>query len=136
MYKIMDDRSNIYLTFILFIVFIKFVFLIASFGNAYLSLFAKDKHVEVEAKFNYWKDRTEFIFVICMSALLLIMFYPRYKRAWPLNGEERFLLYLFGWILLFTADWSIFIGKASWYKYLAPFLSSHMKDKFEHEQKI
>ena len=127
MIKFMGERSNIYLLFIFFIIFLKIAFLIASTGNLYLRFFDNSSHPEIEKKFNYWQDRTEFLFVACMSALLLIMFYPHHHPAWKLNKEERLLLYLFGWILLYTANWKIFIDDAAWYPYISRFLPSWLK---------
>lgn len=124
MFKIMGERSNIYLVFIFYIIFLKIVFLIASTGDLYLKFFDKTKHPGVEEKFNYWKERTEFLFIACMSALLLIMFFPHHRKEWKLNREERLMLYLFGWILLYTANWKLFIEDAAWYPSISPYLPS------------
>jgi hypothetical protein len=131
MLTFMGERSNKYILFIFFIVFLKVIFLIASIGDVYLIFFSKEDHAALEEKFNYWKERTEFLFITCMSALLLIMFNPSHKPAWNLNIEERYLLYLFGLILIFTADWSIFINHAFWYPYISQFLPSWLKTRFD-----
>ena len=52
-----------------------------------------------------WKNRTEFIYQVCMSILLLYLFNPFSKKSFVIEPEERSLLFLFGAILLFTADW-------------------------------
>jgi len=128
MVKFMGERSNIYLLFMLYIIFLKIVFLLASTGDFYLIFFDKNKHPDIEKKFKYWQDRTEFLFVVSMSALLLIMFYPHHRTEWKLNREERLFLYLFGWILLYTANWKVFIDDALWYPSVAPYLPSWLKN--------
>jgi hypothetical protein len=125
----MGERSNIYMLFLFFIIFLKIVFLIASTGNIYLKFFNKNQNPDIEEKFKYWQERTEFLFIVCMSALLLIIFYPRHKTEWKLNREERLMLYLFGWILLYTANWKIFIDDALWYQYISKYLPSWLQKK-------
>jgi hypothetical protein len=127
MIKLMGERSNIYLLFLFYIIFLKIVFLIASTGDFYLKFFDKNQHPDIEKKFKYWEERTEFLFVACMSALLLIMFFPHHRTEWKLNKEERLMLYLFGWILLYTANWKLFIDDAAWYPSVAPYLPSWLQ---------
>jgi hypothetical protein len=52
-----------------------------------------------------WKGRTELIYQVCMSILLLYLFNPFSKKPVVIEPEERNLLFLFGALLLFTADW-------------------------------
>jgi hypothetical protein len=52
-----------------------------------------------------WKGRTELIYQVCMSILLLYLFNPFSKKPVVIESEERNLLFLFGALLLFTADW-------------------------------
>ena len=33
-----------------------------------------------------------------------------------INGETKVLLYLFGFVLLITADWSNFIEESNWFQ--------------------
>ena len=47
-----------------------------------------------------------------MSLLLIYLFHPTIDRRHIINKETRFLLYLFGFILIITADWSDFIKEA------------------------
>ena len=55
------------------------------------------------------KDITEFIFKILMSIILIYLFNPRYKKEIKLNSETKTLLYIFGFVTIFTSDWSSFI---------------------------
>jgi hypothetical protein len=103
--------------YVLFIFIMKTIFIIAAFAHVYLSHFdsAFDKYDE---KILYWKDRTEFIFIFTMSLLLIYYFHPLLKPK-PINGETRILFFMFGWVLLITAKWSIFFHEAPWYKRFA-----------------
>jgi hypothetical protein len=46
--------------------------------------------------------------------LLTYLFNPRQNRNNMINGETKLLLYLFGFVLLITANWSTFIGESIW----------------------
>ena len=106
-----------------FIIFIKIVFIITALGHVVLSHTIKkddpDKKSkkEKDAKFVYWHERTEFIFTICMAILLIYYFNPRNIK--PLTKETSMLFYLFGWILIITAKWNIFITSAKWYSQIS-----------------
>jgi len=101
--------------FVLFIIFIKLVFgasIVIHF------LLAHSHNMGLQKKFDpkivYWKERTEFIFIVSMSILLLYYFRPNKEHT--INKETSFLFYLFGWVLLFTAKWGMFIKEAPWFK--------------------
>ena len=103
--------------YIVFIFIMKTIFVIAAFAHIYLS--------HVDSRFNkydenilYWKDRTEFIFILTMSLLLIYYFHPLLKPK-NINGETRLLFFLFGWVLLVTAKWSVFIHEAPWFTRLS-----------------
>ena len=49
-----------------------------------------------------------------MSILLIYHFKPGKNK--PISEETSLLFFLFGWILIFTAKWSIFVKEAPWYK--------------------
>ena len=42
-------------------------------------------------------------------------FNPRFSKK-PINSETSLLFFLFGWILIITAKWGLFITEAPWYK--------------------
>lgn len=104
--------------FIFFIVFIKFIFIISAVGHLVLSHSDSDKSEELDPKLLYWKERTEFIFIISMSLLLIYHFHPRFPRK-PINEETGLLFFLFGVILIVTAKWGLFFKEAPWYKRIA-----------------
>jgi len=115
--------------FILFIIFIKIVFILAAIGHVILThLLHNDnekddkndknnKKENVDAKLVYWKERTEFIFVISMALLLIYYFRPGHIK--PIDSETSLLFFLFGWILIITAKWSDFFTSAKWYSYIS-----------------
>ena len=71
--------------------------------------------ISLESNLTYYKKRIEFIFIICMVILIIFIFSPRHNRMIYLTKEMTILFYLFGFILLITADWDLFITNAKWY---------------------
>jgi len=102
--------------FVLFIVLIKIVFLLSALGHVFLThmptSISKKMSID-DAKLLYWKERTEFIFIISMSTLLIYHFRPGHMK--PISSESSLLFFLFGCILIITAKWSIFLKEAPWY---------------------
>jgi hypothetical protein len=99
--------------YILFIVFIKFVFILSAVGHLVMS-HTQPNH-SLNSKFLYWKERSEFIFIICMSSLLVYYFHPRFARK-PINEETGLLFFLFGVIMVITAKWKTFLHEALWFR--------------------
>jgi len=94
--------------FIYFIIAVKVVYLILELINFCLKL----KGRKNTAKYNqikYWKEKIAFFFKILMSIFLIYVFYPKVKRSDNLDKESKILLYLFGIILIISADWNGFI---------------------------
>lgn len=100
--------------FIFFIIFIKIVFIISAIGHLILSHSTSSQAKNIDPKLVYWKERTEFIFIISMSILLIYHFNPRFPKK-PIEEETSLLFFLFALILIFTAKWSLFIHEAPWY---------------------
>jgi hypothetical protein len=103
-------KSYIFLLFVLKIIFI----LLASI-NLYLKIKGKESNELYKTSY-YWKGRVEFIFTIFMALFMIYLFNPRINRIYMINGETKILLYLFGIVLLVTADWSNFIDESIWLK--------------------
>lgn len=106
-----------------FDIYIIFIFLIkiGFIGMALIHLYLKLKHKEdtdLDKKILYWKERFEFIFITLMSILLIYLFNPRHDRSILIDHETKILLYLFGFVLLITADWDVFIREAPWFSTL------------------
>ena len=103
--------------FLFFIILIKIIFIISAIGHVLLTYSTNKKlQKKVDPKLLYWKERTEFIFYASMAVLLIYYFRPEHNK--PINKESALLFFLFGWILLSTADWGLFFKEAPWYKYI------------------
>jgi hypothetical protein len=113
--------SYIILTFI-----VKIIFIILALTNIYLKTKGKEKS-SLANKVKYWKERVEFIFVFLMALLLIYLFSPRANRTTMINGETKLLLFLFGFILLITAKWSVFFKESKWFVYLQKSLGPNSK---------
>jgi hypothetical protein len=101
--------------FLFFIILIKVIFVGSAIGHLIFSHFYNEKTQLLDHKLLYWKERTEFVFIISMSILLIYQFHPLLSKK-PIDKETSLLFFLFGWVLFFTANWSIFIKEAHWYE--------------------
>lgn len=106
--------------FITFIFTVKIVFILLSVYQAYLKM-KKEKNTSVYKKIHYWRERFEFIFVICMGILLIYLFRPSNTNP-QISGETKILLYLYGVVSILIANWKIFIREAPWFQELQYFL--------------
>lgn len=103
--------------YVFFLIIIKCIFAAAALGHLVLS-HTDTSFDKYDANLVYWKERTEFIFVVSMSVLLIYYFHPFIKSN-PMSSETRLLFFLFGWILLVTAKWKYFITEAPWFQKIA-----------------
>lgn len=101
--------------FIFFIVFIKFIFIFSSIGHILLSYSVKhnsanvNKKIKINEKLVYFKELTEFIFIISMSLLLIYHFSPYSSYTPPITNETSLLFFLFGCILIITSKWKLIL---------------------------
>jgi hypothetical protein len=114
---------NYFTSYIYLIFAVKIIFIILASTNLYLKI-KKSKNTALQQKILYWKGRLEFLFVFLMSLLLIYLFNPRINRQNMINSETKLLFYLFGFVLLITADWSNFIHEAEWFQRFQEILSS------------
>ena len=103
--------------YIFFIFFIKIIFVILAIVNLYLKkqlpVEEKEKNksdkikkqIETQQKIEYWKTRIELLFKFLMALLLIYIFNPRQNRIHLIDKEAKVLFFLFGIILVVTADW-------------------------------
>ena len=103
--------------YIYIIIFIKICFIISVITHIYLKN-TKKEGSELDVKALYWREKLEFIFKALMAGLIIYLFNPRQNRERLIDYETKVLLYLFGFILLLTADWSAFVEESSWFKKL------------------
>lgn len=63
----------------------------------------------------FWADRVEFIYTFLMAILIISLFRNAIKdgQICIYDKETLFLMYVFGFILLFTADWNEFISEST-----------------------
>lgn len=109
--------------FIYLIIAVKIIFVILAISLLYYK--AKGKTTDPKAQhLQFWKDRMEFVFIFLMSTLMLTLFYPRRQQQPTLNYETRLLLFLFGIILLITADWSTFFHESPALQHVQSVLST------------
>ena len=99
------DKYTIYISFI---IFIKFAMVCLAITHLYLK-FKKQTDSELDQKIVYFKEKTEFIFIALMACLLIYLFNPMIDMSDLINRETKFVLYLFGFILLITAKWGDFL---------------------------
>ncbi len=106
---------NAFTIYVTLIFIIKLIFIILAIYDASLKRGGKSKAAK-HATITYWKERVEFVFITMMSLLLIYVFFPRANRINLINSEVKLLLFLFGFVLLITANWSTFFHESKWFK--------------------
>lgn len=102
--------------FLFFIIFIKILFILSAIGHLILSYSVKqtkankNTKIKINNKLEYFKELTEFIFIVSMSTLLMYHFSPN-ELPKPINQETSLLFFLFGCILILTSKWSVLIPR-------------------------
>lgn len=107
------SRLSVFITSI-FVVKVAFI-LLAVYG-----LYVKARHPGLADQVEFWKKRVEFVFVSQMSILLIYLFNPRSSNM--IDKEAKLLLFLFGFVLLLTENWSTFLQESIWFKHLQTIL--------------
>jgi uncharacterized membrane protein YiaA len=97
--------------FITLIIIVKVIFIILAIYQIYLKHKKTNDKKQLE-QVKFWKERIEFIFVLLMSVLLIYLFNPWFNNMKLLTYETKLLLYLFGFILILTADWNLFVKES------------------------
>lgn len=100
--------------FIIVTILVKFSFLFFVIREFFIKNLIKknpnDKKYKESLEINdRFKHQLEFIFTILMASLLIILFNPINRKHIILDNEAKTLLYLFGFLLIITADWAQFI---------------------------
>jgi uncharacterized membrane protein YiaA len=106
---------NIFDMYIILIFIVKVAFIILAVYRLYIKG-KKPQDKKLLETIEFWKHRIEFIFVTLMSILLIYLFNPRINRLNMIDNETKLLLYLFGFVLLLTENWSSFIHESQWFK--------------------
>jgi hypothetical protein len=64
---------------------------------------------KLEKKITYYKNLTENIFIVLVSILLIYLFNPYYDNKYLLDDKHvKFLVFMYGTLMLITFDWSEF----------------------------
>jgi len=111
--------------YIYFIIIVKIIFILLSVYYVYLKAKGK-KNQPFSESIRTLKEKIEFLFVILMSILLIYLFNPRSNKINMINSETKLLFYLFGFVLIITANWNEILLEAKWFKTLQALLG---KDK-------
>jgi hypothetical protein len=104
-------------SFIRFAFFTKLLYMFSALYGYYLISRKKDD-TEVYQHVEYWKERFEFIFMICMSILILYFFSPLTGNVLRFDNETKFLFFVFGLILLIRVNWRLFFEQSIWFTML------------------
>jgi len=93
------------------IIILKVIFIILLITQFYFK-YKQPNNTKLLNNLDFWRNRIEFIFIFLMSLLLIYLFNPRINRIYMIDTETRLLLYLFGFILIISADWENFLYNA------------------------
>jgi hypothetical protein len=105
-----------YYTIYIYVIFlIKIAFIILASTHLYLK-FKNENGSNLDKEILFWRERTEFIFILLMAILLIFLFNPYKNKMYMINNETQLLLYLFGVVLIITADWKAFFKESDIFK--------------------
>ena len=91
------------------IILFKIIFIILLISQFYFK-YKEPNNTKRLNNLKLWRKQIEFIFIFSMSLLLIYLFNPRINRLYMVDTETRLLLYLFGFILIISADWEKFLN--------------------------
>jgi hypothetical protein len=119
----MRKLGRIYDNYVIFVIIIKFLFVIFAIISKYYQTKIKSNHnnsdlQEYTQKYNwaiYWKDRLEFFFLISTSIICIIVFYPFYYDPIFIDRHTKILLFIYGFIVLITLNWNILGNPPPWF---------------------
>jgi len=109
------NKMRFFKSFIILTILVKLSFIFLVFRSIYLKHLIKKYPEDLNYRESLFindrlKHQLEFIFTILMAFILVIVFNPYKKENILLNYEVRTLLYLFGFLLIITADWGNFFN--------------------------
>ena len=116
---------NRYDLYIYLIFTVKILFIILALTNRYL-IFKKQQNTKLYKTVSYWKPRADFVFTFLMSLLLIYLFYPNSTNTSVIiTGETKLLMFLFGIVLIITAQWNTFITESKWFTIVQQVIGQH-----------
>jgi hypothetical protein len=110
--------------YLYFIVTVKILFLFFALRHLYframLLKYPKNKeYLEGLKRTSIYKTQVDFVFTNMMAVLLIYIFNPRQQNEKYISKETKFLMYIFGFIIIVTSDWNQFIDDST-ILYLVP----------------
>jgi hypothetical protein len=108
------NKITLLRSYIILVIVVKFTFLLLILYSFIIKNELRknpnDKNYKISLEINdRIKHQIEFIFTILMACLMIFLFNPNIKQDPLIDHETRLLLYLFGFLLIITSDWSNFI---------------------------
>lgn len=102
-----NTRYNVVFSGLIYVTFIvKISFLVSAFYLRYLKK-TDPKNIELQTFVQNAKEQLDFVFVFCMSVILMALFNP-YVENVEVDKECQILLFLYGVIMILTANYDIF----------------------------
>ena len=122
--------------YIYLIIFLKIIFFILSMMHIYFKIKDNKKNTansnannannannqKTLERVEYLRSRCEFIVTFLMALLLIYIFNPLYPKIYLIDKETKYLFFVFGTILLLTANWSEFFDTGNFFKLFQEFL--------------
>ena len=103
----------LYQRYINFILLSKIIFITLATSHLYFK--SKPKYTELDKRILYYKEKVEFIFGVLMACLLIYLFNPWNERT-QLTNETKYVLFLFGNMLIIKSPWETFIHEPLLFK--------------------
>jgi len=98
-----DEHILMVLEFVIyFVILVKVIFVFFSI----LYRISVKKNSSRKTQLLFWKNKVEFIYTFLMSLILIYIFYPWNENMRFLTPKLCHLIFLYGIIGIFTAQWS------------------------------
>lgn len=91
---------------------LKLIFMMLSLTHMYFNIKYPGENSDLDKQVVFWRETTSFIFVFLMACLLIYLFFPARTKVVEINGETKLLFFIFGVVLLVTANWGEFISES------------------------
>jgi hypothetical protein len=107
-----------YVSFIIFIKILFILFAIITFILKTKIKYSKNNDKKIISIYNnlsLCKETLELFFIISTAIVCIIVFCPFYKDQVIIDKHTRLLLFLYGFIIIITADWSVLTKLPSWF---------------------
>jgi hypothetical protein len=104
--------DNFYDIFIIFILIVKIIHYLLAIILFILKKYNNKYHTISDNTLNnlkYWSERIDFVFYGLISLLIIYIFNPFINNLYLIDYNVKFLLFVFGFIYLASANWSIFL---------------------------